>query len=663
MSNVISRRISVVLGFGVLSLIAAVTLPGKDALAGDVWANRALNSSTSNSYFDNGWFDSFKSYHGTPHSYVISNGISSNNVTDFVAYLKAKNRSGAGDAYSRSDKAGAAFIVHTILGRNGDQANANGGRNISDADFNDLRDRLNSATINWNTTVCDSHITTMSVINDERTQYDVQRDRVYYVNNNESCESGITITDRFGSVYRMQHKCANPVGYLTGIATADFNLVPTVTGSKDTTEGGGSQVMISPNVENTGSAKSRSVAWQLTSFRIAPNDAIPAGGVNGTAPVSHYGNSSTTVANGSTEFERNNTPVGVGLRTIGDYPIGTRICYTLSVNPYNQDTTNWRHGTPFCVTIAKSPKLQVHGGDIRVGSNYVGQTVTGNSRITTNISQKTISGSNYLFGSWGEYGVFAPGVITGIGSGSAFAGTGLAISDPAPDDICSYTFLTFSNATTSNCKNAGASNYGGYNTGRTIPNVAASFPVTSATGTLSGTVNVGTLNGRYKTSGDITLSAATITAGKTVIINTYNPTTRTYANVTIAGDIRYANGAYALAGEIPQLIILAGNININNAVTQLDAWVSAEGTLNTCADVPRATITSNNCDDKLTINGPVMANQVQLWRTAGSGTGVTSGDPAEVFNLRPDAYLWAISQNAKSGRLESVYQRELPPRY
>jgi hypothetical protein len=58
-----------------------------------------------------------------------------------------------------------------------------------------------------------------------------------------------------------------------------------------------------------------------------------------------------------------------------------------------------------------------------------------------------------------------------------------------------------------------------------------------------------------------------------------------------------------------------------------------------------------------------MATKLYLQRTAGSGVGVSSGDPAEVFNLRPDAYLWAMVHASASGKIQTVYATELPPRF
>jgi len=194
--------------------------------------------------------------------------------------------------------------------------------------------------------------------------------------------------------------------------------------------------------------------------------------------------------------------------------------------------------------------------------------------------------------------------------------------------------------------------------------VAATFPVTAAFSTLSGSsVDISGLTGIYRTSGNITLTGGTLPRGRTVVINTYNPATMRYGDITIAGNLTYTTDPLTSGDQIPQLVLIAGNINIQDNVTQVDGWLSAEGTLNTCSNVPRASITINNCNNLLTINGPVMAKEAQLWRTAGSLDAANSGAPAEVFNLRPDAYLWGLSRSAQSGRLETVYSRELPPRF
>ncbi|MBC7565261.1 hypothetical protein H7100_03485 [Candidatus Saccharibacteria bacterium] len=326
------------------------------------------------------------------------------------------------------------------------------------------------------------------------------------------------------------------------------------------------------------------------------------------------------------------------------------IAHTLSGGEGNTQTATY--------TFTVQP---YHKYRFKVNNSYANNVMQINlpfDGITYLSNCRTLEQTSRIYGSWGEYGVMATGVISGIGSGSAFAGRGLAHAT-----TCSYTFLTFSNATSGNCKSTPAASYGKYALGTTIPDVAASFPVSSAAATLRGTINASTLSGTYKTAGNITLTGGTLPKGRKVIINTYNTVTRKYNDITIAGNITYTTDPLTSSSQIPQLILIAGNINIQDNVTKVDAWLSSEGTLNTCSNVNRTSITINNCKNLLTINGPVMAKDVQLWRTAGSLNGDDSGVPAEVFNLRPDAYLWGLSQSEQGGRLETVYTRELPPRF
>lgn len=74
-------------------------------------------------------------------------------------------------------------------------------------------------------------------------------------------------------------------------------------------------------------------------------------------------------------------------------------------------------------------------------------------------------------------------------------------------------------------------------------------------------------------------------------------------------------------------------------------------------------LSASTCNRELRVNGPVIAESLWLRRTAGSGTGEASGDPAEVFNLRPDAYLWAKGQAQGRGIWQNTSAKELPPRY
>ena len=157
--------------------------------------------------------------------------------------------------------------------------------------------------------------------------------------------------------------------------------------------------------------------------------------------------------------------------------------------------------------------------------------------------------------------------------------------------------------------------------------------------------------------------------------------------------------------QIPQVIIIARNINITSKVDQIDAWLiatggeiitkgdgnkysttlNANGKINTCSvDVDSGTtinnpnkLTSELCNHTLLFNGPVLAKEITLNRTnvqnglANSSVKVPtanlnqdfkSATAAEIFNLRPDTYLWAYRQATKYEYASTVYVKELAPR-
>jgi len=171
----------------------------------------------------------------------------------------------------------------------------------------------------------------------------------------------------------------------------------------------------------------------------------------------------------------------------------------------------------------------------------------------------------------------------------------------------------------------------------------------------------------YPGSGTISLtSTGTVPKGKWVVINAPSATVR------ITQDIRYDTGVFSSPADIPQLVIIARNIIITDNVTNVDAWLvtksttATDGIVNTC-DAPGITepvkLTAGVCNAKLTVNGPVYASHLLLYRTGGTGnTAATAGDPAEVFNLRPDAYMWA-SALPGGNVARTVMTTELPPRF
>jgi hypothetical protein len=146
---------------------------------------------------------------------------------------------------------------------------------------------------------------------------------------------------------------------------------------------------------------------------------------------------------------------------------------------------------------------------------------------------------------------------------------------------------------------------------------------------------------------------------------------------------------YRSISELPQQMFIADEIVIADHVTNIDGWLIAgqEGTGNgritTCLSsrFSRIPPDSTTCTRQLVVNGPVFAKELWLNRTAGAGhlsgndrgflpsagttpwNGNNSIIPAEVFNLRPDTYLWAFNQAERSMQAVVTHSRELAPRY
>lgn len=474
----------------------------------------------------------------------------------------------------------------------------------------------------------------------------------------------------------------------------NFNLTPTLTLSPSVSSGG-SQVQLSPNVNNTAlsgnTTTSDPAQWRITTFSLTPGTAVPnsGGGTNNIDPTPFFGGNAAPLAGGSgtRQFNAGNTPIPLPLQTIADLPVGSKVCYALSVQPISQTSSDWRHSPPACVTIAKSPKVQVRAGDLQVGRG-ASPSETRVSNIITSVTSK----GGLFYGSWSEYGIIPTGVVTGMASGSGYVGGATTA------DLCNLSILTF----TVGGSGGGCGVIGEYTQTAVAPNVSTRFPINvpaaSASPSLPAspavlpatTFNIigNNLSGAYQAPAGATAltvtGGASIPKGRWVAINAPN------ATVTITGNITYTNDDLASLSDVPQVIIIAKNIIIQDNVTNIDAWLIAvgkdvvgtpsncataisncEGRVNTCGADSAAplTITETNnlvyteCDKPLTVNGPVFANHLIMRRTAGSGVGAQSGDPAETFNLRPDAYIWGTYYNIGTGRLSTITNKELPPRF
>ena len=617
-----------------------------------------------------------------------STAASVQRAKQLVATLKAyygTGTTGSSDAAWRA--AGSSFIVNTMLGYNTDSPNKS--RMVSAAMWADVEtrliDRAQNNRIDWNEDFGSEGKDTF--IKKIYNNYDV----VY--NTFNQTRNGLVIYDNDGSVaYKIWYICANPVGTMDGIDAIpqDYNLEPSV--SVDRTAGEPAEtVVVTPRVNNNGSATSRATTWTISTMEYAPGVAVPTtshvstnGGVASPPDVNrtcdyfraqaakscsieagNRGVGTYSVGSPSTQTQVSGDAWGPKSLVLGDYVAGTRVCYSLSVYSRNEATgTNqqWLYSAPVCVVIAKKPKVQVQGGDLSVGKRFA--SVTGAlplANVSTSNSVKNISGTSRTFGSWIEYGIFATGTISGAASASAYADPGLAGATR-----CGASVLSFANTRTgTGCTNT--TTIGNYTSNQAIPDVAASFPIGAQSFGNNPTININadSPRGIYTATGNVSIrGGGPVQKGQSLILNAPN------ATVTITGNIELTNADFRSTAEIPQVVIIARNINIVGSVTQIDAWLIAKGTtmatngkINTCSDVNEtAPLTANVCTQQLVVNGPVMAQKLLLRRTAGSGTGASTGAPAEIFNLRADSYLWATAQASGNGRVQTVYTTELPPR-
>ena len=204
---------------------------------------------------------------------------------------------------------------------------------------------------------------------------------------------------------------------------------------------------------------------------------------------------------------------------------------------------------------------------------------------------------------------------------------------------------------------------------KTLPDISARLVASQALN--SPNVNLSTIGtGSYSYAGTagITVSMpdnTKIAKGKWVVINAPG------AVVTISKNINYTDEALKSLTDIPQVVIIAKNILIADSVENVDSWLITTGTgtdgrINTCGAggvTEATTISAGNCFRPLLMNGPIVANHLVMRRTGGAGPGTQAGNPAEVFNLRADAFIWSTSYSTGTGRIPTVSTKELPPRF
>ena len=365
---------------------------------------------------------------------------------------------------------------------------------------------------------------------------------------------------------------------------------------------------------------------------------------------------------------------------------------------------NWNISNVSCRTIARVPSFQVWGGAYTNGAiqSVIIKKIPGATFNTP------ATDPGYLFGSWVESFAVANGNIKGFSSGAAIAYNGtdqkgglLSNSSPNFGEVSKFSISNL---------NAGATKFAGQAGNVIVSNSDLIAKIKERYSVGSSRVQkitdsiyayaapAGDFNKSVTIAPDGSITAGNGSSSNKFILNDKSLVYFSDGDVTISNDI--CTGVYPEANcgkgtgytlsssnlpytagvsTLPQVIIIAnGNVNIQNNVKQIDAWIITDKEVNTCSN---GNIVDGSCETPLIINGPVLAKNIVLKRTHG-GNGIrnwtamnidtqifnkgstASATPAEIFNLRPDTYQWIYQQTTTEDKAAIVrYIRELAPRY
>lgn len=441
-------------------------------------------------------------------------------------------------------------------------------------------------------------------------------------------------------------------GYGTAVCTRvvyDYTLTPSVTVNPATTAMVGTPVTFTHTVSNVGT-RTNTTNMGIRQIIIPPGVPFPAGkAARAGASCATYtgGNPLIQCLSGpaiaSTTFGPNETrtvATEAGVSTSA-YAPGTQVCRTLYVNSYTEaPAPNIYDSVVTCTVISKAPYLAIVGSDASAGgSTTAPYTGTGGF-----YGYNTATSG---FGSFGEYAVLATGPIADFSTAGRI-------------DAGNYRTLMFANTP------IGTS--GNFQTTHRITDYVSRLQARGSAGSVA--PNVLTLGGgsqdyREPFAGDISLSSANpLAAGRKYLI--FAPG----RNVTITSNIEYAASAGSFAAA-PSVIIVANNIQIQSNVSRVDAVLYAVNAISTCAEAgqTRATLPSpatpisvgGACElNQLKINGAAIGRTLYTPRVNGGAN--ASQPPAEVFVLRPEAFLEPYESNLTSMILKTDVETELPPR-
>jgi hypothetical protein len=296
--------------------------------------------------------------------------------------------------------------------------------------------------------------------------------------------------------------------------------------------------------------------------------------------------------------------------------------------------------------VAASPYLSIVGGNAWAGGSLTAP-YSGTAAIRANRAA--------TFGSFDEYGVFATGTVDYFGSAGQLgnARTALGAVDGSR--------LTFASK---------GSSLGTFTTSHAITNLVSYYAGSSHTASVLGGAGNTTVQGSgvYMVAGTGTVTLSSIAANANPHAVIYAP----QGTVLINGPLVYTYAGALTFKDLPSLTVIANTIVVAGTVPQITGNFYAANKFVTCNEGPwnssenaaksGAITSAGTCSQQLVINGTVtVANQASrslvLNRSYG---GTTTGQPAEMVRMRPEAVLSPYEQNLM---FTTIQETELPARY
>lgn len=392
-------------------------------------------------------------------------------------------------------------------------------------------------------------------------------------------------------------------------------------------------------------------------------------------------------------------------------PAGTKVCFAVRYSNYTNDIktlgNDWWDGSQYnyndqydtpadktylsranCIISGYKPSLQVRGGDLMTnGGVYTGTNVK--EFLSSTATPKEVR----TYGSWVEYGIIAKNSVNRMASGGLYR-IGM------PPSYQNFGYLTFANEHTASGPKQGYYPGGSDEAGNIddgFERVTRQFTSMSEQAQIRQSVDTdgdgapepidlsSLSSGVYRLRGaQINLTASSpLPAKRSIILLVDQLSAGAIPVVNINGNVQvpvdYGDGSSV--SDISQVVIAPSTetgefrLNVSHNVSQVDAWLlNPNGTTNTCytgrpaGDVQNTPRAGGMCNTPLTVNGPVSAKSLLLRRDGGKDQSntppIAQSIPAENFNLRPDAYIWAAHHvDAGGSKYVTTNSVDLPPRY